>query len=121
MNRSAALPSGREIFDISTKTADGAPLVVTGTSRGNRKIVSGTLEIYHNLAQYKSSVAFDNLQYSPACNEPVSGTVTGTVTGSKSGVFTMTFTDCGTATVSYREGSKDPVTTNSESDTSTAL
>ena len=51
MERVLTGPGGHTLFDISTKTT--APIHVTGTSRADLVIVSGALEVSHNLAGYK--------------------------------------------------------------------
>ena len=81
MERVLTAPGGRKLFDISTSTT--APLVVTGSSRADLTIVSGTLAIVHNLAGYTVSLTPDHLTWSSSCNCAVSGTLTGTVSGGK--------------------------------------
>ena len=51
MERILTGAGGRTLFDVATRTT--APIVVTGSSRADLKIVSGGLEIDHKLAGYK--------------------------------------------------------------------
>jgi hypothetical protein len=109
MKRVLTTAAGRTLFDIDTRTT--APLVVTGSSRADFKIVSGTLEVIHNLAAYTVALTPDNLAWSASCNCAVSGTLTGTVTGGKlSGKSTsVTLTGCGQADVTV-DGDTEHVT-----------
>jgi hypothetical protein len=99
MQRVLKGPSGRTLFDVSTRTT--APIVVTGSSRADLVIASGTLEVSHNVAGYKVSLTADNLAWSPTCNCAVSGRLTGNVAGGKlSGKSaTVTLKGCGQADV----------------------
>jgi hypothetical protein len=109
MERVLIGPGGRKLFDISTSTT--APLVVTGTSRADLTIVSGTLAIVHNLAGYTVSLTPDHLAWSSSCNCAVSGTLTGTVSGGKlSGKSaSVHVTSCGHADVTV-DGDTESVT-----------
>jgi len=109
MKRVLTTAAGRTLFDIDTRTT--APLVVTGSSRADFKIVSGTLEVIHNLAAYTVALTPDNLAWSASCNCAVSGTLTGTVTGGKlSGKSaSVTLTGCGQADVTV-DGDTEHVT-----------
>jgi hypothetical protein len=109
MQRVLTTPGNRKLFDISTRTT--APLVVTGTSRADLKIVSGALEVSHNLAGYKVTLTPDNLAWSSSCNCAVSGTLTGTVAGGKQSgkSASVTLTGCGQADVTV-DGDTEHVT-----------
>jgi hypothetical protein len=99
MQRVAKRASNETLFDISTRTIE--PLVVTGTTRRERTLVSGKLEISHNLAHYKTTLVPENVTWDGACNCPVSGKLSGTATGLKNGdkSAVVEFTGCGTGTV----------------------
>jgi hypothetical protein len=99
MERVLTGPGGRKLFDIGTSTA--APIVVTGSSRGDLKIVSGTFVIDHKLAGYTVTLTADNLAWSSSCNCASSGTLTGSVAGGKHDGRTasVTITACGEADV----------------------
>jgi hypothetical protein len=99
IDRTLTGPNGGPLFDVSARTT--APLAVTGSSRADLKIVSGALEITHNLAGYKVTLVPDNLAWSSACNCAVSGTLSGTVQGGVSSgtSASITITGCGQATV----------------------
>jgi hypothetical protein len=109
MRRVLEGPGGRTLFDISTRTTE--PFVVTGSSRADLVIESGTLEVSHNLAGYKVSLAADHLAWSSTCNCAVSGKLTGTVAGGKfSGKSaTVELKGCGHADVTI-DGDTDSVT-----------
>jgi hypothetical protein len=109
MERVLVGPGGRKLFDIGTRTT--APLVITGTSRADLVIASGTLEVKHNLAGYTVSLAADHLAWAPTCNCAVSGTLTGTVSGGRlSGKSAaVKLTSCGQADVTI-DGDTESVT-----------
>jgi hypothetical protein len=99
MERVLTGPGGRKLFDIATSTT--APIVVTGSSRADLKIVSGTFVIDHKLAGYTVTLTADNLAWSSGCNCASSGTLTGTVAGGKHDgrSASVTITACGEADV----------------------
>jgi hypothetical protein len=99
MERILSGPGGRKIFDVATHTT--APIVVTGSSRADLKIVSGTFVIDHKLAGYSVTLAAENLAWTSACNCASSGTLTGTVSGGKHDgkSASVTITACGEADV----------------------
>ena len=109
MERVLTGPGGHVLFDISTKTT--MPIKITGASRADLVIVSGALEVSHNLAGYKVTLVPQNLTWTTACNCAVSGTLTGTVSGGthdgKSA--SVTITGCGEAEVTI-DGETDSVT-----------
>ncbi len=109
MERVLTGPGGHTLFDISTKTT--APIHITGTSRTDLVIVSGALEISHNLAGYKVTLSPQNLTWTASCNCAVSGTLTGTVSGGKHDgqSASVTLTGCGQAEVTI-DGETDSVT-----------
>jgi hypothetical protein len=109
MERVLTGPGGHTLFDIGTKTT--APIHVTGTSRADLVIVSGALEVSHNLAGYKVTLSPQNLTWSASCNCAVSGTLTGTVSGGKHDgqSASVTLTGCGQAEVTI-DGESDSVT-----------
>jgi hypothetical protein len=110
MERVLTGPGGRKLFDISTRTT--APLVVTGSSRADLSIVSGTLEVIHNLAGYTASLTPENLAWSSSCNCAVSGTLTGTVSGGgklSGKSASVHITSCGHADVTV-DGDTESVT-----------
>jgi hypothetical protein len=100
---------GRTLFDIATRTT--APIVVTGTSRADMKIVSGGFEIDHKLAGYKVTLTADNLTWTSNCNCASSGTLTGTVSGGRRAgkSASVTITACGEADVTI-DGETESVT-----------
>jgi hypothetical protein len=99
MERVLEGPGGRKLFDVATHTT--APLVVTGSSRSDLTIVSGTLAVEHKLAGYTVSLAASNLAWSATCNCAVSGKLEGTVSGSKHAgqSAVVELTGCGRADV----------------------
>jgi hypothetical protein len=109
MERVLTGPGGHALFDVSTRTT--APVVVTGSSRADLVIVSGALEVTHNLANYKVTLTPSNLTWSSACNCAVSGTLTGTASGGKfdGKSASVTITACGEADVTI-DGQTESVT-----------
>lgn len=99
MKRVLEGPGGRTLFDVSTRTT--APFVVTGSSRADLKIESGTLEVSHNLAGYKVSLMAEDLAWSATCNCAVSGKLTGIVQGGKASgkSASVVITSCGHADI----------------------
>ena len=99
MERVLTGPGGRTLFDIATRTT--APIVVTGSSRADLKIVSGSLEVDHKVAGYKVTLTADNLAWTSSCNCATSGTLSGTVSGGKldGKSASVTLTGCGEADV----------------------
>ena len=99
MERILTGAGGRKLFDVATRTT--APIVVTGSSRADLKIVSGGFEIDHKLAGYKVTLTASNLTWTSNCNCASSGTLSGTVSGGhhdgKSA--SVTITSCGEADV----------------------
>jgi hypothetical protein len=109
MERVLTGAGGHTLFDISTRTT--MPIHITGTSRADLVIVSGALEVSHNLAGYKVTLSPQNLTWSASCNCAVSGTLTGTVSGGKHDgqSASVTLTGCGQAEVTI-DGETDSVT-----------
>jgi hypothetical protein len=110
MHRVLTGPGGHTLFDISTRTT--TPIHLTGTSRANLVLVSGALEVSHNLAGYKVTLVPQNLTWAPTCNCAISGQLTGTVSGGgkldgKSA--TVAITGCGQAEVTI-DGDSESVT-----------
>ncbi len=109
MERVLTGPGGRTLFDISTRTT--MPIKIIGTSRADLAIVSGALEVSHNLAGYKVTLVPQNLTWATTCNCAVSGTLTGTVSGGQHDgkSASVTITGCGAAEVTI-DGETDSVT-----------
>ena len=110
MHRVLTGPGGNTLFDLSTRTT--TPIHLTGTSRADLVIVSGALEVTHNLAGYKVTLVPQNLTWAPTCNCAVSGQLTGTISSSgkldgKSA--TVSLTGCGKADVTI-DGDSESVT-----------
>jgi len=109
MERVLTGPGGRKLVDIATSTT--APIVVTGSSRADLDIVSGTFVIDHKLAGYMVTLTADNLTWTNSCNCASSGTLTGMVAGGKHDgkSASVTITACGEADVTI-DGVTDAVT-----------
>jgi hypothetical protein len=99
MERILTLPSGRKLFDVATHTT--APFVVTGSSRADLTIASGSLQIDHKLANFSVTLTASNLTWTSSCNCASSGTLTGTVSGGRHDgkSASVTITACGEADV----------------------
>jgi len=109
MERVLTAPGGRTLFDVATRTI--APIVVTGSSRADLKIVSGSFEIDHKVAGYKVTLTADNLAWTSTCNCASSGTLTGTVSGGRRDgkSASVTISACGEADVTI-DGDTESVT-----------
>ena len=99
MERVLTGAGGHQLFDIATHTT--APIVVTGSSRADLQIVSGSFVIVHKLAGYSVTLTADHLTWTSSCNCASSGTLTGTVAGGKHDgkSASVTITACGEADV----------------------
>jgi hypothetical protein len=103
-------PRGTVLFDFGTETT--TPLSITGSSRADFAIVSGTLVVTHHEAGYSVSLTPNDLAWAPTCNCAVSGSLTGTVSGggrADGKSATVTITGCGTADVTV-DGDTESVT-----------
>jgi hypothetical protein len=100
---------GAALLDISSETT--TPLTITGSSRDDLTIVSGTLVVTHHLAGYAVTLTPENLAWDGHCSCAVSGKLTGTVSGGSAAgdSATVTITGCGTADVDVG-GDAEPVT-----------
>lgn len=109
MERVVTTAGGRTLFDLATRTT--APIVVTGSSRADLKIVSGSFEIDHKVAGYKVTLTAENLAWTSNCNCASSGTLNGVVTGGKHDGKTASvmITGCGEADVTI-DGDTESVT-----------
>jgi len=109
MERTLTGAAGRTLFDITTRTT--TPLAITGSSRADRVIVSGTLEVTHHLAGYGVSLTPDHLAWSASCNCATSGRLTGLVSGgARDGKSaTVELTGCGEADVTI-DGQTESIT-----------
>lgn len=100
---------GRTLADVTTTTTE--PIVITGSSRADLVIVSGALQVTHNLAGYSVTFRPNNLAWSAHCTCAVSGSLSGTVSGGKydGKSASMTIQSCGEAEVTIG-GQTDQVT-----------
>ena len=84
---------GQTIYDHSLRS--GSPLTVTGSlNRSSRQVNGGSIEIFHNSAEYTLNLVPNNLTWNGGCH-PSSGSLTGTLTGSLEGSVTITYTGMG--------------------------
>jgi hypothetical protein len=89
---------GKVLADVSSKTLEA--IGVSGTTRADRILDGGTLELTNNLKGYAVTLSPSAVAWSSACACPTSGRFTGTVTGNnKAKDFTVEFLACGTAKV----------------------
>jgi hypothetical protein len=98
MHRVMTDAKGTKLFDISTRTTSDI-VISGGLTRKSRVLVSGTLEIVHNLAGFTVDLTPADLTWDGTCNCPVSGKLTGTATGKRTGTAEIVITGCGTGTV----------------------
>jgi hypothetical protein len=99
MQRVLTGAGGRKLWDTSTHTT--APLVITGSGRGDLVIASGTLVVKHNLAGYEVALTPSNLTWTAGCNCATGGALTGTISGGRldGKSATVELTGCGEAEV----------------------
>lgn len=108
-NRSMVSPAGTSVWNLSSRTT--APITVNGSSATGIVLSSsgGALEVIHNNAKYVLALSVNNLTFNNTCNCPVSGSMTGTYSGSVQGTATITYSGCGTATISTSNGESQTV------------
>lgn len=104
-HRTRTTAGGRAALDISMRTTSDISL--DQIARNNRTINGGTFVIAHNLAKYKVSLSPSNLTYTSSCCYPTGGTINVTYSGIISGSGSVTFTSCGSATLSRDAESYD--------------
>jgi len=94
---------GQRLADHSI-TSSG--LTVTGTRATADRTVSGSLNLYHNLANYTATQTFTAVKWgSASCCYPTSGTISSNFSGSVTGTTLLTFTTtCGAATFQGSDG-----------------
>ena len=95
-HRSYKNSRGRELVNVSISTID--PIVISGDYQSqNRTLVSGEIQVTHNLAKSTATHTFNNIQYSDQCCYPISGQLSIDITGrlNRSGI--IEFDGCGTA------------------------
>lgn len=96
--------TGTTLLDLTTSTS--SPVTFTGSSRLNRQITGGAIEIKNNLNDETCSVTPNDVTWtSAACNCPNSGTFTGTCSSGESFSMSLLGT-CGRATVTVGDVSK---------------
>lgn len=87
--------SGTTLFDYTTSTTSA--ITVTGTSRANRVMNGGSLQVINNKSAVVCSFAPTNVAWSSNCNCATSGTWGGSCSDGKSG--SIEITGCGRATI----------------------
>ena len=106
MKRVLKTSSGVTVADVETKTL--GDITVTGTSRANRVMNGGSIEIKHVTRDYTAVLTPNNLAWTAGCVCAVSGTLTGTVTGAQSSDdVVVEMTGCGTAKITANGISED--------------
>ncbi|MBI3181467.1 MAG: hypothetical protein HYZ28_04935 [Myxococcales bacterium] len=96
---------GATLFDFTTKTLED--ITITGTSRAERVLNGGKLEVTNSKRNYTVVLAPENLKWSATCSCPVSGKLTGSVTSGGSGTVTIEVTGCGTAKLTVQGETSD--------------
>ena len=99
MERIVKGAAGRTLVDVTTTTT--APLEITGSSRADLVITSGSLQVTHRLAGYSVTLTPTNLAWSAHCTCAISGSLSGTVAGGKNDgkSASMRLLGCGEAEV----------------------
>lgn len=78
------------IFDHSITTT--SPIVVSGfKSNGTRQVSSGSVRVFHNIAEFTTDVTYTDLQWSTMCCHPVDGQVEYQLTGNFNGNYKVDF------------------------------
>jgi hypothetical protein len=101
-------PKGRKWFDhVMSGT-----LYTQGRKSTNNLVASGSLNIWHQLSQYKAANTFNNVTWGDStCCYPTSGSISTTLTGSLTGTTTTTFSStCGTATFVGTDSTSSTIT-----------
>lgn len=94
--------SGQKFMDISVETL--SPFVIEGTlRRAQRHVVSGQVAVYHNRAQFKSILTYDDLKWNSDCRCPIEGSITAT-NDRRPGTASIEFLACGKAKISRLDG-----------------
>lgn len=89
---------GETIFDIQTRTLED--ITVTGTSRRDRVMNGGSIEVTNSVEGSVSVLTHNNLTWDSSCTCAVSGSLSGTKTvDGVSSDLVIEMTGCGTATV----------------------
>lgn len=83
------------------------PILVQGTQRSELAVESGEMEVYDNLNKQTFNFIIHNLNFSPNCKCPTSGTVDGDVTKGANGVFQLEYKTCGDLEITYTDGRKE--------------
>jgi hypothetical protein len=105
MKRVLKNAAGVEKASVTTRTTSA--IGVTGTSRANRVLSGGALEIVNETKGYTVSLTPENLTWTSGCVCAVSGKLIGTYSGAVSGSITIDITSCGNATVTTSAGSEE--------------
>jgi hypothetical protein len=102
---------GVKLWDHTVSTGAGG-LTVTGI--GSSRLVSGTVNVEHNLAKYTAAVTFNGVGYGePGCCFPTSGSVSTTFSkGPDVGkTESLSFSEiCGDATLTKADGTTESLT-----------
>jgi hypothetical protein len=93
---------------------------VAETLGATSRTVTGNVTVYHNILRVKGNSVFNAVTYSDVCCVPTGGSITTTFTAtSQSGATgkaydgkteTISFTGCGTATITGTDGKSTNVT-----------
>ena len=97
LNRVLTAADGTKLAELSTRTL--SDLSVTGSSRANRVMNGGEIEVKHALRNTTTTLTPEHLAWSSTCNCAVSGKLTGSTTAADAKVtaFELELTGCGTA------------------------
>ncbi|MEQ1877022.1 MAG: hypothetical protein ABL958_10280 [Bdellovibrionia bacterium] len=94
---------GREVGNVSIRTVQ--PSIVTGTlTKVNRTVNSGQLEVAHNIAKVTATYTPSNLHWEASCCYPISGSLNVTLRGNDTRSADIAITGCGTAKITYNDG-----------------
>lgn len=95
--------SGTTLFDYTTTTASA--ITVTGTSRADRVMNDGSLQVVNNKSAVVCTFAPTNVAWSSSCNCASSGTWAGSCSDGKTG--SIEITGCGRAKITLGDNDDD--------------
>ncbi len=102
INRTLTLSAGSKLFDFTTRTT--TDIAVTGTSRADRIMNTGTLEVTNNLTGVTCDVSPSNVTWTSTCNCASSGTWSGSCSDDTD--FSLDITSCGAGSLTIGSDSQ---------------
>jgi hypothetical protein len=94
---------GSKLFDYTTAVT--STMTITGTSRSNRTISGGNLQVTNNLTSVSCNFVPSGIEWTSTCNCPTAGSWTASCTDGKSS--TLKITGCGSATLTLGDSTQN--------------